>query len=430
MSQLTNLANGPRLLIAVAVLLTLTTTPTSVRAGGPIKEWSGIHLGNRPSSDWDSALLARIDGDNGGIWPNAVVFLSSQLYTLSRDANCRIKTGANDVTTTGRPVLLSYLQRASQNSVRIIIRIHPSPGNFDTDHRLISGPIAGIGYCDPSHYRPAFDIADEMDAIHNYNQAHSITEWGFEPANEPNIEWYTWNDAIQPNYVEAWQDMQAYFQTVWFNKASGVRALTPPMAQSVFAENNFTDANAIDPNKNPWEWCGEMRLKDGTTTGYGVMQSYYTNYNDGVSWHNYWRLGFEASGSCALPALHVSYFFPDWMKTMLEQGAKVGVITEADLFSYGADPYQDDWQPLHNKDDNSGRSAASSIRAFFDKEIRGRVVVAWLLNDNVNDSNQDHNWHEAYNDQWGNYERPWFTQWWPNPERPTRFLPLVVKQHH
>jgi len=427
MNQLTKLANGPRLPIAVAVLFMLTTAPTSVRADGPIKEWSGIHLGNRPSSDWDSAYLARVDGDNGGIWPNAVVFLSSQLYTLSRDANCRIKTGANDVTT-GRPVLLNYLQRASQNGVRIIIRIHPSPGNFDANHRLISGPIAGIGYCSPNNYRPAFDIADEMDAIHNYNQAHSITEWGFEPANEPNIEWYKFGQPVEPNDLTAWQDMQAYFQTVWFNKASGVHALTPSMAQGVFAENNFTDANAIN-DPDPLQWCGEMRLEGGTTTGYQVMQSYYTNYNDGINWHNYWRLGFEKSGSCSLGAQHVSFFFPDWMKTMLEQGTRQGIITEADLFSYGPPnpPWQDPNQPLHDKDENSGKTAANSMRKFFDQEIRARAVVAWLLNDNVNDSNQDHNWHEAYNDQWGNYERPWFAQWWLNPEQPPVFLPLVVK---
>lgn len=426
MNQLTKLANGPRLLITTVILFALATAPISVRAGGPIKGWSGVHLGNRPSNDWDSALLARVDGDNGGIWPNAVVFLSSQLYNLSRDANCRIKTGPYDVTT-GRPVLLDYLQRASQNGVRIIIRIEPSPGNFDANRRLVSGPIQGIGYCDPTHYRPAFDIANEMDAIHNYNLAHGITEWGFEPANEPNVEWYKFGQVIEPNNVEAWQDMKAYFQTVWFNKAPGVRALTPPMAQSRYAENNFTDANAIAPDRNWWDWCGEMRLKDGTSTGYGVMQSYYISYNEGISWHNYWRLGFEESGSCGVPALHVSYFFPDWMKTMLEQGTKIGVIAEADLFSYGADPYQDDWQPLHNKDDNGGITAANSMRKFFAKEIRARMIVAWLLNDKVNDQNQDHNWHEAYNDQWGNYERPWFVQWWSNPERPIRFLPLIVK---
>ncbi len=356
-------------LVMVLILVTiLAASPTYVRAGGPIKLWSGMHLGNRPAADWNSTLLARIDGDRGGIWPKAVVFLSSQLYSLSRDANCRIKTGAND-TTTGRPVIVDYLQRASQNGVRIIIRIHPSPGNFDANHNLVIGPIAGIGYCNWNDHRPAYDIADESVAIHNYNQAHGVTEWGFEPANEPNIEWYSFDSPSgwpKPNSLKAWQHMNEYFKVIWLNVSSGVRALTPPMAQSVFAENNFTDANAINA-PNPLDWCGSMRLEDGVSTGYGVMQNYYTNYNDGINWHNYWRLGWESSGQCAVYAQHVSYYFPQWMQDILYSGSKPGTITEADLFSYGtpSPPYQDSNQPLHNKDDSGGWSAASSLRLFF-----------------------------------------------------------------
>ncbi len=262
-----------RLITTVLLLLVWVLFVAPVAAGGPIKFWSGIHLGNRPAADWDNTLLARVDGDRGGIWPKAVVFLSSQLYNISRDANCRIKTSASDVTT-GRPILLDYLRRASQNGVHIIIRIHPSPGNFDANHRLISGPIAGIGYCSPLDHRPPLDLADEIKAIHNYNQAQGISEWGFESANEPNIEWYSWSDIIQPNFVEAWQDMNTYFRAVWTNVPTGVRTLTPPMAQGVFAENNFTDANAINA-PNPLDWCGAMRLRDGTSTGYGTMESYY-----------------------------------------------------------------------------------------------------------------------------------------------------------
>jgi hypothetical protein len=396
---------------------------------GSIKLWSGIHLGNRPAADWNNTLLARVDGDHGGVWPKAVVFLSSQLYNISRDANCRIKTSASDVTT-GRPVLLDYLRRASQNGVHIIIRIHPSPGNFDANHRLISGPIAGIEYCSPLDYRPAPDVADEIKAIHNYNQAQGISEWGFEPANEPNIEWYSWSDIIQPNFVEAWQDMNAYFQTIWQNVPLGVRALTPPMAQGVFAENNFTDANAINA-PNPLDWCGPMRLRDGASTGYGIMESYYKYYSDGISWHNYWRAGFELSGHCSVGAQHVSFHFPQWMKDILESGAKPGIIAEADLFSYGNPPHQDPRQPIQDKDVSGGRLAADSLRKFFQKEIRASVLVSWLLNDNVNDSNTDHNWHEAYNDQWGDHERPWFSRWWSNPEQwvPPVYLPLQLRDY-
>jgi hypothetical protein len=112
-----------QLLVIGALLLAEITA-----ASGSVKQWSGIHLGNRPDADWDGTLFAAIDGEQpGGIWLKAVVFMSSQLYNLTRDENCRIRTGAGDVTT-GRPGLLAYLQRASQNGVRIIVRVHPSPG--------------------------------------------------------------------------------------------------------------------------------------------------------------------------------------------------------------------------------------------------------------------------------------------------------------
>lgn len=429
MNYSTRANNLLRLITAVLLLLVSVLCVGPVAASGPVKLWSGIHLGNRPAADWNSTLLARVDGDRGGIWPKAVVFLSSQLYNISRDANCRIKTSASDVTT-GRPVLLDYLQRASQNGVHIIIRIHPSPGNFDANHRLISGPIAGIGYCNPLDHRPAFDLADEIKAIHNYNQAQGISEWGFEPANEPNIEWYSWNDIIQPNFVEAWQDMNTYFRAVWTNVPMGIRTLTPPMSQGVFAENNFTDANAINA-PNPLDWCSPMRLRDGTSTGYGTMESYYRYYNDGISWHNYWRAGFELSGHCSVGAQHVSFYFPQWMKDILESGAKPGIITEADLFSYGSPPHQDPRQPIQDKDVSEGSLAANSLRKFFQKEIRASVLVSWLLNDNVNDPNTDHNWHEAYNDQWGDYERPWFSRWWFNSEQwvPPVYLPLQLRDY-
>lgn len=403
------------LILAIAFIFSTLVSSSSepVAASGLIKQWSGIHLGNRPDADWTPELLAQIDGDSGGIWPKAVVFLSSQLYNLSRDANCRIQTGAND-TTTGRPVLLDYLQRASLNGVRIIIRIHPSPGNFDSNHNLWVDPIPGIGYCDPLDYRPALDIADEMVAIHNYNQARGITVWGLEPANEPNYEWYR-SVPEERDDVETWQQMRTYFtatynnvhQAPWYNNSISV--LTPPMAQALFAEmNNVNDIDSPDP-------CPPMRLEGGQNTGYGVMQDYYTNYNDGIDWHNYWRLGFEWSGACSEGAQHVSYFFPQWMKDLLQWG-RPGTVTEADLFS----TTQDSNSPLQDKDDRGGWPAANSLRKFITNEFRADTVVAWLLSDwSANPSNHcpnpEHHWHEAYRctDQ---TERAWFTQWWPNFE--------------
>lgn len=445
--------------LALAIVCTLSTlVPASsapVAASGPIKQWSGIHLGNRPAADWTPDLLARIDGDQpGGIWPKAVIFLSSQLYNMgvirADPPDCRINMDPSTWTQemkdnfigTGRLTQLRYLHRASQAGVRIIIRIHHSPGNFEdstpNDHRLQLTAIDN-DYCRwngdnwwANYHRSPDDLADEIVAIHRYNRIINIqgedlafNEWGFEPANEPNTEWYNSdpNDNIpdtSPNrtWVEAWQDMQAYFteirNSVRSRVPTGIRVLTPPMAQSAHAETK--QVNAIN-DPDPSNWCPDMRLRDDRSTGYGVMQEYYTTNNDGIDWHNYWRLGFEWSGACSIGAQHVSYFFPDWMQNVLKPlGEKDGTVTEADLFSSGGPPNQDPNQPLQDKDDRGGWPAANSLRKFFYNEFRSDTIVAWLLNDNVNDPNQDHNWHEAYDDQQGNAEQAWFTQWWPNFE--------------
>jgi hypothetical protein len=179
----------------------------------------GIHLGNRLGG-WTNNLLALIDGDqSGGIWPGAVVFLSNQVYTISRDPNtCRIKTGAAD-TTLSNATIKNYLQRASQQTspVRIYIRLYPSPGNFEDDGTLAIGPIDPFtGFCFPGAKRPAQDLGDEMIAIHNYNQANGITETGFVPANEPNLEWYGYqtSNPVKVDKLKAWQEMNNYFGQV------------------------------------------------------------------------------------------------------------------------------------------------------------------------------------------------------------------------
>jgi hypothetical protein len=149
---------------------------------------------------------------------------------------------------------------------------------------------------------------------------------------------------------------------------------------------------------------------------------YYTTYNDGIDWHNYWRLGYENSGTCSANALHVSYYFPQWMQDLLQSGSQPGTITEADLFSY---PWQDNNQPLQDKDRADGTTAADSVRAFFYNELRAQVVVAWLLNDwsanpNNHNPNPEHDWHEAYgseNEAGAGVVRRWFARWWPCSER-------------
>jgi hypothetical protein len=83
--------------------------------------------------------------------------------------------------------------------------------------------------------------------------------------------------------------MGAYFQTVWLNVPYPSHVLTPPMTQGQYAEGVNTGADGLDGN------CPPRLLEDNQSTGYGVMQSYYTTYNDGIDWHNYWRLGYENS---------------------------------------------------------------------------------------------------------------------------------------
>lgn len=182
--------------------------------------------------------------------------MSDQFYNVVRDPNTHRITGV----TTGRPTTLSYLQRASQAGVHIIIRIQPSPGNFWQDsasnHRLLLFAIDYThwdGDCrrwENGCHRSPDDIGDHIIAIHNYNSNNGINEWGFEPANEPNIEWYhqtarnEFPDTL-PNQsmVLAWQDMDAYFRAIYnYVKARNpsIRVLTPAMAQGQYAEGADT----------------------------------------------------------------------------------------------------------------------------------------------------------------------------------------------
>ena len=245
------------LVIAVTVSSSLFVSPvrifrTQAAANQPSKQWSGIHLGLRPWADWNEVLLTRIDPQHGGTWPDVIVLLSDQFYNVVRDPTTHRITEV----TTGRPALEDYLQRATQAGVHLIIRIQPSPGNFLPDsagnHRLLLTAIDythGDGNCtrwENNCHRSPDDIADHIVAIHNYNVMHGITEWGFEPANEPNIEWYdndpgnSYPDTL-PNQSNAlaWQDMNAYFQAIYNDvKAANptIRILTPSMAQGQYAE--------------------------------------------------------------------------------------------------------------------------------------------------------------------------------------------------
>ncbi|MFN8488727.1 MAG: hypothetical protein U0350_14090 [Caldilineaceae bacterium] len=104
------------------------------------------------------------------------------------------------------PHLYAYLTQAIQNKTKVVIRIYPSPGNFKDynspgeHHELrIDQRPAGGDYCgsDQSQksdkYRDILDIVSEMNAIWQLNSANGWSQdrFFFEPANEPNNEWYT-----------------------------------------------------------------------------------------------------------------------------------------------------------------------------------------------------------------------------------------------
>lgn len=383
-----------------------------------IKCWSGVHLGNR-TNDWTTTFLQRIDPVRGGIWPHAVVVLSNQVYQINRYPSthptypCRVQSAS-----VRTPIAFDYIKRAAQAGVRVVIRIYPSPGNFydwndpnQPNHHLSTGlPVGPKGYCRPDLYRSKADVADEMGAIHNLNATYGFSEFGFEPANEPNVEWY--RDAPQQSSVlrssvVAWQEMDAYFSAIydWAHAYyPGVRVLTPPMGQGARAES--TNVNG----------CGPMGLADAAGSGYDHMPNTYGTKNDGVNWHNYWVRGKEVYNFC--PAgQHVSIYFPQWMRDAIRNGQKPVTISEADL----ASPQQGMGNPLADKWQGSNASlAADSIRHFFDSEQEfgvshygvHAVTVSWLLTDNT--GNTEHDWHKAYYES--GFEREWFRLWYLGQE--------------
>ncbi|MFZ1238075.1 MAG: hypothetical protein WAV66_01905 [Anaerolineae bacterium] len=153
---------------------------------------TGMHLGTRPSAQWSDPMLSRLQPPNGK-WPAAVLVISSNLYEIERNgAGCSI-TGARVRNST----LFNYLRATANTGVKVIIRIHPSPGNFmdyaivtPLSHRLLVDPTATppgtSDLCHANGYRPIADLANEMHVIHDRNQQGGWNEFGFEPANEPN----------------------------------------------------------------------------------------------------------------------------------------------------------------------------------------------------------------------------------------------------
>ena len=180
--------------------------PLIQKPAKPPKHKSGIHLGNRGSSDWRIELFTHITGTTG-TWPSAVVIQSDQVYNLYRysTGKCRIAAAGLKLTGEGEPYnVYKYLTAAAKAGTQVVIRITPSPGNFvdyadpgALPHTLLSGEEpAGGDYCGNANkhyrYRDVRDIAAEMAAIHQVNIDYGWPpgSFFFEPANEPNQEWY------------------------------------------------------------------------------------------------------------------------------------------------------------------------------------------------------------------------------------------------
>jgi hypothetical protein len=404
---------------AVAFVPNNVYLPLVLRDLPPKKEWTGMHLGNR-MDDWrppgaPADFLTMLDPATGGTWPAAVVVMSDQLYNIERSPTA--PCGVTDATVRN-PQLYDYVKRASQAGVWVVIRIHPSPGNFEDwdeppypNHQLRSDTTpAGGNYCwgdhwpDPErpfgyhYFRAIDDVADEMNAIHALNTSNGWEEFGFLPANEPNVWWYN-DDSTPKRYdAEAWRDMNDYFVAVYdYTHAHypGVKVFTPPMAQQVYAE---------ELNMNS---CTPMGVEG--QPGYNYMWDTYAPKNDGYTWNNYYWYGEESWPPCPSGGHHVSQHFPTWLQGELDFTEKPRIITEADL----ASPWiMGGGSPLADKDTDGGYLAAASLRQFAQAEGRADAIVFWLLTDTM--GNLEHDWHEAYND--GGSVRPWFNAWWPADE--------------
>lgn len=388
------------------------------------KRWSGVHLGNR-NTDWNSTFLQRVDPALGGQWPAAVVVLSPQVYQINRFPDthpflpCRI-----DSASVRHPVIFDYLKRAAQAGVRVVIRLWPSPGNIERSfvdgkwhHHLSPGiPVGPEGYCRPDLYRSKGDLGDEMGAIHYLNESNGFSEFGFEPANEPNNpneQWYTFETVPPISESTPWLEMDAYFSAVYDYAHlyyPGVRVFTPPMAQGVYAEGIHIEDVFLDPKCEPM--LLDDRYETGIQTGYDALRTFYETKNDGVSWHNYWILGKESYDICPY-GQHVSRYFPGWMKDAIRNNQKPAIISEADL----ASPGQEMGNPLYSKWSLNAAPAADSIRHFFDSEWEfgggyhyggSPSVASWLLTDDT--GTPEHDWHKAYSNS-GN-EWQWFNLWY------------------
>lgn len=394
------------------------------------KVYSGIHLGNHVGGDWTDDELALVDGDAGGAWPRVIVVQSKQVWNVWRDENtppCEV-AGAdvwNDPTGVDRRNVYDYLTRAAQNGVTIIIRIAPSPGNFEEAQAGTEGwwppesrtiltrtmiaqagvTPGGLDYCGRKWewFRAVDDVVKEMDAIHTRNQ---INGWPadccyFEPANEPNQEWYS--SLTKPNVGESdtWQAMDNYFAALIAyarTNYSALRILTPSMGQGQYAEG--IDWLRGYPDDDP---CPEQ-LVEGAWKGYELMPQTYewrTDGYHGYSWHNYYIQGWESYSTCEYGGFHVSRHFPDFMSREIVLNDRPAFVTETDLCSWFSDGSGQCYNnnPIHGKEDDPVVTSESLWYFFATESNLGNAdgVALWLLrNDEAGKTEYD--WHEGYSD--------------------------------
>ncbi len=441
----------------------------------PLKTKSGIHLGNR-GHDWREELFTWIMTDTvTGTWPAAVVVLSSQIYSFTRptatapdNEYCRITAATPKLTGTGEPYnAFHYLAAAARAGTKIIIRITPSPGNFvdyadpgDNHTLLATTTPAGGDYCGDretqqqkvAQYRDILDIAQEMQAIYTLNRTYDwpADSFFFEPANEPNYEWYEafreQGKTIDPNVdnKDAWIEMDEYFAAL-YDQAKTLNAelqiLTPPMSQRLFGEHFGLGSCDAWTVVGGGQHSGLDFMKKTFGYDFAAPTQPASPKADGFSLHNYWEIGqeqWETNANVSLdffcdyagggirdihiPSDHISQHLPDGIALTMRLSGKPIFISEADLLS----PCQYSASTLLSKDRIPGDlndypvATAQSLQSFIEQEYAAHYTIAWLLtNEYAGDGactnpNTEINWHEIYRETGA--AREWFQRWWPDTQ--------------
>lgn len=458
-------------------------TPTPSPTPPPIKERSGIHLGNRGSSDWRAELFTLITTDTvTGTWPAAVVVQSSQVYSLTRAHRtnaasvCRITGVTLKLTGEGEPYnVYNYLTSAVAAGVKVVIRITPSPGNFvdyaapGQNHALSdSTQPAGGDYCDideqnikdDEKFRDYSDIAQEMKVIYDLNRRNGwpADSFYFEPANEPNLEWYVYKGGVDPNAdnKDAWIDMDNYFAALYEQAKSldaEIQILSAPMGQENYAEHYVLGT------------CDTIKQldKDNGKSGIDYMKQVYgydfethkstTPKVDGFSWHNYWNTGEENWHEIAFHSLTLycagkdadektegEHFIQYLSGTIIDQINNATYrphtfITESDRKSPCQNGHEGSAEEGEFGKDANVAAIRDSLLTFVEQEVIAKHVVLWILSNQYADEdercitiieaedgtqykrfndNHEINWHEAYREDGA--ARPWFLAWWPLAE--------------